>query len=204
MMHLTEEQLYHLAELSCNAGLLNSEEEKQMEHVKSCKECFDKYCVLATILDVTSSNCELVFDPSAIQESEPSKVRKVLAAISVSCEKLQNKISLIGKQLQQEVSLFAFELVLATTARGGSNGKSTILRMEDLEDEDTFFVYDAKNHQLLIQLKINDNDDKKVKAYLIFPDQSTMDIPLVQKGIYFKGTISDVPSDNFELYVEEE
>lgn len=131
-------------------------------------------------------------------------MKKVLAAISVSCDKLQNKISLIGKQLQQEVSLFAFEPVLATTVRGGGNGKSTILRMEDLEDEDTFFVYDAKNHQLLIQLKVNGNDDKKIKAYLVFPDQSTMDIPLVQKGIYFKGTLSDVPSDNFELYVEEE
>lgn len=203
MMHLTDDQLYHLAELSCNADPLNPDEEKQMEHIQSCKECFDKYCVLATILDATSLNCDLVFDPSILRDSQSTQVKKLLAAIKVTCEQVQNAISLIGKQLQQDVSTFAFEPVLATAVRGGNNGKSSILRMEDLEDEDTFFAYDAQKHQLMIQLKLNSDDNKKVKAYLKFPDNSTMEIPLTQNGIYLKGMISNIKSDNFELYIEE-
>ena len=131
------------------------------KHIQSCKECFDKYCVLATILDATSLNCDLVFDPSILRDSQSTQVKKLLAAIKVTCEQVQNAISLIGKQLQQDVSTFAFEPVLATAVRGGNNGKSSILRMEDLEDEDTFFAYDAQKHQLMIQLKLNSDDNKK-------------------------------------------
>ena len=34
MTHLTDDQLYHLAELSCNTEVLNPEEEQQLEHIK--------------------------------------------------------------------------------------------------------------------------------------------------------------------------
>jgi hypothetical protein len=46
MMHLTEDQLYHLAELSCDAEELNTEEDQQFDHVKSCREsilCIGNY-----------------------------------------------------------------------------------------------------------------------------------------------------------------
>ena len=67
MTHLTDDQLYHLAELSCNTEVLNPEEEQQLEHIKSCRECFNKYCVLATLMDATSLSCRLVFDHNALQ-----------------------------------------------------------------------------------------------------------------------------------------
>ena len=137
MMHLTEDQLYHLAELSCDAEELNTEEDQQFEHVKSCRECFNQYCVLATILDATSLNCDLVFDPVQIPESTVAPVRKLLVALRVTCERVYNTISLIGEQIPQNMATFAFERVLATAVRGSSSSKTSILRMEDLDDEDT-------------------------------------------------------------------
>ena len=74
-------------------------------------------------MDATSLNCDLVFDPSMLRDSQSTQVKKLLAAIKVTCEQVQNAISLIGKQLQQDVSTFAFEPVLATAVRGGNNGK---------------------------------------------------------------------------------
>lgn len=40
-------------------------------------------------------------------------------------------------------------------------------------------------------------------AYLKFADQTTMDIPLLKGGLYLKGTLSDVPSGNFDIFIEE-
>lgn len=55
-MHLTQDQLYHLAELSYDFEGLNTKEEQQLDHVKLCRECFNQYCVLATaVRDISSS-----------------------------------------------------------------------------------------------------------------------------------------------------
>lgn len=203
MMHLTEDQLYHLAELSCDAEELNLEEEQQLDHVKSCKECFNQYCVLATILDATSLSCDLVFDPAKIPEGTVVPVRKLLAAFRVTCERMYNTISLIGEQIQQNTAAFSFEPVLATAVRGAGNSKTSILRMEDLDDEDTCFVYDAENHQLIVQFDANGRDVANFKAYLKFADETTIDIPLLKCGSYLKGTLLDVPFGNFDMYIEE-
>lgn len=203
MMHLTEDQLYHLAELSCDAEELNTEEDQQFDHVKSCRECFNQYCVLATILDATSLNCDLVFDPVQIPESTVAPVRKLLVALRVTCERVYNTISLIGEQIPQNMATFAFEPVLATAVRGSSSSKTSILRMEDLDDEDTYFVYDAENRKLIVQFDANGRDAANFKAYLKFADQITMDIPLLKGGLYLKGTLSDVPSGNFDIFIEE-
>ena len=45
MMHLTEDQIYHLVEAIGNHETLTAEEEQQMEHIRSCKElwrCWQK------------------------------------------------------------------------------------------------------------------------------------------------------------------
>ena len=42
MMHLTEDQIYHLVEAIGNHETLTAEEEQQMEHIRSCKECMEK------------------------------------------------------------------------------------------------------------------------------------------------------------------
>ena len=195
MMHLTEDQLYHLAELSCDAEELNTEEDQQFDHVKSCRECFNQYCVLATILDSTSLNCDLVFDPVQIPESTVAPVRKLLVALRVTCERVYNTISLIGEQIPQNMATFAFEPVLATAVRGSSSSKTSILRMEDLDDEE--------NRKLIVQFDANGRDAANLKAYLKFADQTTMDIPLLKGGLYLKGTLSDVPSGNFDIFIEE-
>lgn len=205
MTHLTDDQLYHLAELSSNAELLNVEEEQQLDHIKSCRECFNKYCVMATLMDATSLTCGLVFDSSALQVREKAiaPAKKLLASLRITYQHLQDKITLVGEQIQQNLSAFAFEPVLATAVRGGGAVKTMMLRMEDIDDEDSYFVYDGENHKILLQFDAKNNALNKVKVYLRFDDQSTIDIPLEQNGSYLRGIVSDVPSENFEVRIEE-
>ena len=201
MMHLTEDQLLHLAELSCEAEMLNPEEETQLEHVKSCRECFEKYCVFATILDATSLDCSLVFDPTVLVEKAKKKKKKVLAALKVTYKRAQDAITLIGEQIQQNIASFTFEPVIASAVRGSGSVKTSVLRMEDIEDEGSYFVYDADSHKIMLQF--SSANKERVRAYLQFEDQKTIDIPLEKKGSYFKGILSDIPLRNFELRIEE-
>lgn len=203
MKHLTEDQLYHLAELSCNAELLNPEEEQQLEHVKSCRECFEQYCAFATIQDVTSLSCSLVFDPTALTEKAASPFKKILASLKVTYRCVQGTVTLLGEQIQQNIAAFAFEPVLSSAVRGIGSGKTSKLRMEDIEDEGTYFVYDAENHKIMLQFAVKNSELEKIKAYLQFEDQPIINIPLVKKGAYLKGIVSDVPSGNFEVCIEE-
>lgn len=203
MMHLTEDQLYHLAELSCDAELLNTEEEKQLDHAKGCRECFEKYCVLATILDAVSLNCELDFGFNEIPESVAAPVAKVLAALRITCVYMNHTMSVRGEQIQKNKARFAFEPVLQAAVRGKEKGESSVLRMEDLDDEYTCFIYDAENHKLMIQFDANGKEAESFKVYLKCADQTTIDIPLVKSGTYLKGTLSDVPSGSFDICMEE-
>lgn len=205
MTHLTDDQLYHLAELSSKAELLNAEEELLLDHIKSCRECFNKYCVMATLMDATSLSCGLVFDSDALQVREKAiaPAKRLLASLRITYRQLQDKMTLVGEQIQQNLSAFAFEPILATAVRGGGASKAMLLRMEDIDDEDSYFVYDAERHKILLQFGLRNNTPERIKAYLKFDDQSIIDIPLEQNGSYLRGIVSDIPSKNFEVRIEE-
>ncbi|MDO4294575.1 MAG: hypothetical protein Q4D90_00250 [bacterium] len=194
-MHITEEQLYNLAELSRNMKPLNVEEEKQLEHMKICRECFNKYCVLVAILDATSL--------SYIQMSKeiPIKVKKALAVLKVSYEYIQNRMSLICEQVPQDTAVFSFEQTLSGAVRGGNIKKST-LHMVDLDDEGTYFIFDAERHKLMIQFRIQ-TESADYKVSVKFATQPTIEIPLESKGNYMKGVLEDIPEEEFEIYIEE-
>lgn len=63
MMHLTEDQIYHLVEAIGNHETLTAEEEQQMEHIRSCKECMESYCIMAVLAEATRVDCDLVLNP---------------------------------------------------------------------------------------------------------------------------------------------
>lgn len=135
MMHLTEDQIYHLVEAIGNHETLTAEEEQQMEHIRSCKECMESYCIMAVLAEATRVDCDLVLNPVYSEEETAESARKLLAAIRVTCERIQDQISLIGEQIQNQADAFLFEPVLATAVRGAAKSRNTVLRMEDLDDE---------------------------------------------------------------------
>ncbi len=47
--------------------------------------------------------------------------------------------------------------------------RNTVLRMEDLDDENTYVVYDAENHKLMLQLEAEGKKAADFKVYLNLP-----------------------------------
>lgn len=60
MTHLTDEQLYYIAEITEEMQPYNDKEMKQMEHLKICKECYDKFCVSLALAEMTSESGYMV------------------------------------------------------------------------------------------------------------------------------------------------
>ena len=108
---------------------------------------------MAVLAEATRVDCDLVLNPVYSEEETAASARKLLAAIRVTCERIQDQISLIGEQIQNQADAFLFEPVLATAVRGAAKSRNTVLRMEDLDDENTYVVYDAENHKLMIQFE---------------------------------------------------
>ena len=93
MMHLTEDQIYHLVEAIGNHETLTAEEEQQMEHIRSCKECMESYCIMAVLAEATRVDCDLVLNPVYSEEETAESARKLLTAIRVTCERIQDHFS---------------------------------------------------------------------------------------------------------------
>ena len=110
MMHLTEDQIYHLVEAIGNHETLTAEEEQQMEHIRSCKECMESYCIMAVLAEATRVDCDLVLNPVYSEEETAESARKLLAAIRVTCERIQDQISLIGEQIQNQFNKILYNL----------------------------------------------------------------------------------------------
>lgn len=76
------------------------------------------------------------------------------------------------------------------------------MRMEDLDDENTYVVYDAENHKLMIQFEAEGKSAADFKVYLKFADETTMEFSLQESGYCLKETLADIPSESFEIYIE--
>ena len=150
----------------------------------------------------TRVDCDLVLNPVYSEEETAESARKLLTAIRVTCERIQDQISLIGEQIQNQADAFLFEPVLATAVRGAAKSRNTVLRMEDLDDENTYVVYDAENHKLMLQFEAEGKNAADFKVYLKFADETTMEFSLQESGSCLKGTLADIPSESFEIYIE--
>lgn len=207
MKHLTEDQIYQLAESACE-GTYRKEDAVQIAHLKACSDCFEAWCVMTAIWEATVPKIQLVLEASpemsAIKDiRSKASTSRVLAWIRIACQKAETGISLVGKQLQQETAAFCFEPLPAMAGRGAGSSQNRILHMEEIEEEDTFLLYDADAQKLMIQFRVPENCQGTIQAYLQFADQTIQEIPLEGQGKLRKGILTGVSENHFDLYLKE-
>ena len=78
---------------------------------------------ISVLAEATRVDCDLVLNPVYSEEETAASARKLLAAIRVTCERIQDQISLIGEQIQNQADAFLFEPVLATAVRGAAKSR---------------------------------------------------------------------------------
>ena len=54
----------------------------------------------------------------------------------------------------------------------------------------------------MLQFEAEGKNAADFKVYLKFADETTMELSLQESGSCLKGTLADIPSESFEIYIE--
>lgn len=230
MKHLTDDQIYRLAVLTEEMETYDSCEMEQMEHLKTCKECYDKFCAALSLVAVTSESgymvladiyeTEKLFKIEDVKEIEKicetgtipasSINEKILAAVKVVRQKVEETMSAVIEQIEEIESMFEFRPALAFSTRSiksvsdndADNEIPMTVKVKNVEDEKTFIMFDAKNNQLLVQINVKELESKEIAVYLDFENHKRQEVPLERRGNIVKGVVADLPEADFSVYIE--
>lgn len=205
MIHPNEDEIFELAEKVSSGEKLSEKDILAIRHIKECRACYGSFCVAIAIFDATTN--EAIQDVSEMRRAEyaaSQAVRKHVSVVAVIRQKIDGVKSAILEQINGVESAFSFEPALAMATRGDdTNTPNNIIKLEELDDEKTFIVFDSDKNELYIQVNTRNIQNKSLQAYLMFSDQRIVALPLTQEGGFLKGRINNLPDVDFKIYFEE-
>ena len=77
MNHLTEDQIYNLADTIVSEKQLTETELLQMDHLKECSKCFDQFLVYKEVLQAVTPDflkMSVLLDRNALSQEEQSGI----------------------------------------------------------------------------------------------------------------------------------
>lgn len=205
MMHLTGDEIFELAQLTEDGWQYSCLNLQQMEHLRTCRSCYEKFCSALAVMDVTSEGGYMVLSEIYSIDTESEKVfqgRRILAVVQVIREKIEDSVSAVMKQVEQAGSVFKFTPALAAAVRGGGRTDSEIFKIEDADDDRTFIVYDAGKKELMVQIHSTGLETENVKAYICFHNSEMIEVDLEKKGKYLKGVLGNISDNDFQIRIE--
>lgn len=199
-MHLSNDELYKLAELTFENQPYDQIETEQMKHLKTCKECFEKFCAALTMIEITSEAGYAMM----YEKPDPEKLisEKILAVVSVIKKHINRSAETVMEQIEKAGSALCFRAPLMLGTRGVGAGSSSVLKLEDIKSEKTFIMLDTERKELLVQIDSKFLGTDMVKVFLTDPDGDRTDIPVVKKGNIISGLLKNVPDADFEICIE--
>lgn len=208
MSHIEFDMLYRLAEMVDDDQPFNGEEIKAMEHISNCKECYDKFSSIFSIIEVTSDSGYIalsnIFNIGNDFVEIEKNSKKVMLVISVMMCKIKNTASVMMKQVKPVRDGFIFEMPLAIAARNIDSARETeIRRLEDIENEKNYVIVDPSANELLVQVDTRALKGKDVDIYIIQESGKKVSIPVERIGLLIRGKLSKIPNEQFYLYIEE-
>ena len=207
MTHLSFDELLNLAEASTKQEGFDDFQIEQLEHLKTCKDCYESFCLLSALSDVMSESGGYALNSNSVSvmnEVAKALTAKALARFQVIRSTAAGAIGAVLEQLDQATSSLQFGPSLAMATRGTGKNDSTAIRLEEFEDEKTYVVFKPDTNEIGIQINIRGLDVENLHVYIEFDDSSRMELPTTRRGSIVKGAIGDVPNGNFQVVVEAE
>lgn len=207
MSHLTDDELYRLAELDNDGIPFDEDDAKHMAHLAECQECYEKFCCFSAVMDVTDgagySILADIFSASADTPLNDSIREKVSVVIQVIAKRVQESVSVRMEQVNRQISGWFFEPPLMAASRGGSSANEAVGRLEDVESDKTFLIFDAEARALMVQIDMSDRLEESLDVYLLSVNGEKRLVELEKKGKYLRGRMDDIEEEEFQIYIEE-
>lgn len=175
MNHLSEDKLYHLAELVTQERPFTQEDVSDMQHIGQCDDCYGMLrCMMALMetldnVDVVALTSQLQPTVSVLGNKSVAVLQLVISGVLASLE-----------QLDAQMSTWTFDapFVLAG-ARSAQDERLDIQKLENVDNSETFVAYDPAARVLVIQL--NYAQSNELTAFLVGADGNKRKITFEQR-----------------------
>lgn len=207
MMHLSDEEIMRLAEITEEHLNYSEHELKMMNHLKTCLSCYEKFCSSLALLEVTSDSGYVVLSEIyGMEDARKLVVRaenKILAVVNLVRNKLLENIDVILEQVERTGDAFRFQPSVAMATRGLIDSDKSVYKVEDVNDDKTFIMLDPRSNELLVQINTKEFENTRIRAFLRLESGETIEINMELKGKIYKGLVNDLPSEKFQIIIEE-
>lgn len=175
MNHLSEDKLYHLAELVTQERPFTQEDVSDMQHIGQCDDCYGMLRCMMALME-TLDNVDVVALTSQLQPTDSVFGNKSVAVLQLVISGVLSSL----EQLDAQMSIWTFDapLVLAGT-RSTQEKAPNVQKLEDVDNSETFVAYDPTARVLVIQL---DHAQSNVPAaFLVGADGNKREITFEQR-----------------------
>lgn len=200
------DEIIELAIKFTSDEIMNDGEIKKLQHLKECRDCYEKFGVAVALCDATSPDgIALVTEAKKQTALQSEEVKEPLSVIKVVRQKVNDIKTVIMEQLDGTSAAFSFEPTLAVATRGDAS-KSGIgmVKLEELDDEKTFIVFDAQKNKLYVQINAKNYSGTDMGIYLLCENKKIIEVPVVLESGFFKGRLTDIPDGNLRIYLDED
>lgn len=196
MNHLSEDKLYHLAELVTQERPFTQEDVSDMQHIGQCDDCYGMLRCMMALME-TLDNVDVVALTSQLQPTDSVFGNKSVAVLQLVISGVLSSL----EQLDAQMSIWTFDapLVLAGT-RSTQEKAPNVQKLEDVDNSETFVAYDPTARVLVIQL---DHAQSNVPAaFLVGADGNKQEITFEQREHLLWAEICGLEDGTYKIIFE--
>lgn len=206
MMHLSDEEILQLAEAAEEHLVFTNDQLEMMDHLKTCKLCYKKFCGALTLLEVTSDYGSVYLSELYGMEYAKSLASHetviTLAVLNLIMQNINEKRATVLEQVARAGDIFKFRPAVSMAARSTSASSASIYKLEDISDEKTFVAVDPASGELLLQINTSDLCCKKIRVFLQSDSDQNIEIHMEPIGSIYKGRAFDIPNEEARLVIQ--
>lgn len=158
MEHISEDQLIELADIITNKSIATDKDLALMNHLKECDDCYKQFCHFVVISEATSmmgmnAIADIAKEKAFVNSSMKERAGQIIAKIHIVTKAVKDEIECLLEQFDNEMSLMNFDQPLAYATRGAGSVDKKTYKLEDIENNNNFIIYDSDNRKLMVQLE---------------------------------------------------
>lgn len=192
MNHLMDRQFYELGQAVLQETPFSLEQQDAMCHIGACEDCFRILMSTMAVMHTTDHLSALQRKPEHSESAKQSDAVIQLVVLDMSA---------LLEQLQVETAQWVFDAPLTAASRSGSDSKSSLVRLEDIDDNATQLSYDPQKRELTIQIAIR-SCSRMPKVWLQDKDGQRRDIQLQTEGRYYRAVVSQFLPGSYQIHLE--
>lgn len=165
MRHLLFDELYYLSKIASEGNTFNAKEIELLNHLKLCKECYEQFCVLMTLNDVT--NKPMLYSEQKQDQVQNDFNQRILTAVKIAIRTIKNTITTEINQLNGFNNQFVFERNMAFAVRGNNIERGDVDFYEEIDNEQTYIAIDKDKRIVRLQIDTQTLDCTELKIYIM-------------------------------------